>query len=333
MASTTACPDCGELGDVAQRFCGHCGAALAQACAACGADNPPGFRFCGACGTACETEVQAPSGTAGDSDGERRWVTVMFADLSGFTALSERSDPEEMRSMVDHCMSEMGEIVKRFGGSVDKVIGDALMAVFGAPVAHEDDSERAVRAALEIQRCASEQAADFGGLSVRVGVNTGEVMFALMGPSGRRELTVMGDAVNSAARLQAAAPPGDILVGRETHIASARAIVYEALEPILAKGKQAPMPAWLARAAIAAPGDRPVSAAPFVGRDTELELLVRTWTRTAEELQPQLVTLVGPPGIGPSSWIQGPPGLLSRPMSPCSSRRSPAPTLTTWCAS
>ena len=155
-------------------------------------------------------------------------MTVVFADLSGFTALSERTDPEEVRSMVDRCMSEMGEVVERFGGSVDKVIGDALMAVFGAPVAHEDDSERAVRAALEIQRRASEQAADFGGLCVSIGINTGEVIFAPVGPHGRRELTVMGDAVNTAARLQAAAPPEVVLVGEETRAASARAIAYEA---------------------------------------------------------------------------------------------------------
>jgi class 3 adenylate cyclase len=225
-------------------------------------------------------------------------VTVLFADLSGFTALSERTDPEEIRSMVDRCMGEMGEVVERFGGSVDKVIGDALMAVFGAPVAHEDDSERAVRAALEIQRCASEQADLFGGLRVSIGINTGEVIFAPVGPPGRREVTVMGDAVNTAARLQAAAPPGAVLVGRETQAASAGAITYEAVEPILAKGKEAPMPAWLAGAASSAPADRQVSAAPFIGRDIELELLERTWARTSGELIPQLLTLVGAPGIG-----------------------------------
>jgi class 3 adenylate cyclase len=225
-------------------------------------------------------------------------VTVMFADLSGFTALSERTDPEEIRSIVDRCMGEMGEVVDRFGGSVDKVIGDALMAVFGAPVAHEDDPERAVRAALEIQRRASEQAEDFGGLGVSIGINTGEVIFAPVGPQERRDLTVMGDAVNTAARLQAAAPPRAVLVGEQTRAASTRAIAYEAVKPVVAKGKQAPMPAWIARATTSAPADRPVSAAPFIGRDTELELLVRSWARTSSELHPQLVTLVGAPGIG-----------------------------------
>jgi class 3 adenylate cyclase len=292
------CSICGEPGDPAQRFCGQCGSASSRKCAACGEENPPGFRFCGACGAACDTSSASGSGSAESIDGERRWVTIMFADLSGFTALSERTDPEEIRSMVDRCMSEMGQVVDRFGGSVDKVIGDALMAVFGAPIAHEDDSERAVRAALEIQRRSSEQSHDFGGLCVSIGVNTGEVIFAPVGPHGRRELTVMGDAVNTAARLQAAAPPEAVLVGKETRAASARAITYEAVEPILAKGKEAPILAWLARAATSAPAERPVSAAPFIGRDTELELLARTWTRASSELHPQLVTLVGPSGIG-----------------------------------
>jgi class 3 adenylate cyclase len=222
----------------------------------------------------------------------------MFADLSGFTALSERTDPEEIRSMVDRCMSEMGEIVERFGGTVDKIVGDALMAVFGAPVTHEDDPERAVRAALQIQRCAAEEAALFGGLRVRVGVNTGEVIFAPVGPGGRRELTVMGDAVNTAARLQAAAPPEGVLLGEATHAACAHAIACEAMEPILAKGKEAPLRVWLAHGVTSAPADRPLSAAPFIGRDAELELLARAWARTSGELHPQLVTLVGPPGIG-----------------------------------
>lgn len=269
MAGTSVCPGCGELGDAAQRFCGHCGAALAQSCAACGEDNPPGFRFCGACGAACDAGGSSPPDATERIDGERRWVTVLFADLSGFTALSERSDPEEIRSMVDGCMREMGEVVQRYGGSVDKVIGDALMAVFGAPVAHEDDSERAVRAALDIQRRASEAAEVFGGLCVRIGVNTGEVMFAPVGPDGSREFTVMGDTVNTAARLQAAAPPEGVLLGEQTHATCAHAIACEAMEPIVAKGKQAPLRAWLARGVTSAPADRPLSAAPFVGRDAE----------------------------------------------------------------
>jgi class 3 adenylate cyclase len=223
---------------------------------------------------------------------------VLFADLSGFTALSERTDPEEIRSMVDRSMRAMGEVVEQFGGAVDKVIGDALMAVFGAPVAHEDDPTRAVRAALEIQRRASANSEEFCGLCVSAGVNTGEVIFARVGPEARRELTVMGDTVNTAARLQSAAPAEGVLVGEQTHAATAADIEYEALAPLTAKGKSAPLLAWLARSATAAPTERRVSDAPFVGRETELELLARAWGRTSSERYPQLVTVVGAPGIG-----------------------------------
>ena len=205
MTVTAQCPDCGEQNGAAQRFCGGCGAALRRSCPACGEEIASSFRFCGACGA--ELRTGTPATAASKQPGEeRRWATVLFADLSGFTEYSERNDPEDVRSMVDRCMRTMGEVVEQFGGSLDKVIGDALMAVFGAPVAHEDDAARAVRTGLEIQRLASERAEEFRGLCVRVGVNTGEVLFASVGPEGRRELTVMGDAVNMAARLQAAAP-------------------------------------------------------------------------------------------------------------------------------
>src|SRR5437879_4227659 len=149
-----SCPACGHSADPAQRFCGACGCALQQVCGQCGASSAPGYRYCGQCGAALDGD--GPAAGAAETGEERRWATVLFADLSGFTALSERTDPEEVRSMVDRCMCAMGEVVERFGGAVDKVIGDALMAVFGAPVAHEDDPTRAVRAALEIQRRASE---------------------------------------------------------------------------------------------------------------------------------------------------------------------------------
>ncbi|HEV2981630.1 MAG TPA: adenylate/guanylate cyclase domain-containing protein [Solirubrobacteraceae bacterium] len=297
MSETASCPACGAQTDAAQRFCGGCGRALQRACPACGQENPQGFQFCGACGAVLGAEEPATA-PASDADEERRWATVLFADLSGFTALSERTDPEEIRSMVDRCMCAMGEVVERFGGAVDKVIGDALMAVFGAPVAHEDDPKRAVRAALEIQRRASENAEEFCGLCVRVGVNSGEVIFARVGPEARRELTVMGDAVNTAARLQAAAPAEGVLVGEETHAATADDIQYEALAPVHAKGKAVPLQAWLARSAAAAPRERRVSSTPFVGRDTELELIARAWARTSSEHHPQLVTVVGAPGIG-----------------------------------
>jgi class 3 adenylate cyclase len=292
LSVTASCPACAEQIDPSQRFCGACGSPLQLACPSCGQANPSGFQFCGACGAA----LAAP--TLADAEEERRWATVLFADLSGFTALSERTDPEEIRSMVDRCMQAMGEVVGRYGGSVDKVIGDALMAVFGAPVAHEDDPTRAVRAALEIQRRAAQNVEEFCGLCVRIGVNSGEVIFARVGPEARRELTVMGDTVNTASRLQAAAPSAGVLVGEQTRAATGDDIEYEALAPVQAKGKTAPLQAWLARSAAATPPERPVSGAPLVGRDNELELLERAWARTSSERYPQLVTILGPPGIG-----------------------------------
>ena len=200
--------------------------------------------------------------------------------------------------MVDRFTGQMGEIVRHYGGWVDKVIGDAVMAVYGAPVAHEDDAERAVRAALELQRCAAQNADDLAGLALRVGLDSGEVMFAPVGPSERRELTVIGDAVNTASRLQGVAPNGGVLIGEATHRSCRDAIRCEAVEPIVLKGKGAPVKAWLAREAIAAPAQRAVSDGSTVGRELELDLLFRSWERAVALQQPRLVSLFGEPGIG-----------------------------------
>jgi class 3 adenylate cyclase len=290
------CPRCSTPNTPSQRFCGRCGASLDQGCPACGTANPPEFRFCGGCGAALEP---GPDPTAAREEaGERRWATVLFADLSGFTTLSERSDVEDVRDLVDRCTRLLGEVVARYGGSVDAVIGDAVLAVFGAPVAHEDDAERAVRAALEMQQRSTEEAEAFSSLPLRIGVNTGEVMFAPVGPDGRRGQTVLGDAVNTAARLQTSAPQGAVLVGEATWRESRRAIRYEAVEPFLVKGKQDPLYAWVARDVVAAPADRPVSDVPMVGRERELEVLRSAWARVVVDCQPQCVAILGPAGIG-----------------------------------
>lgn len=290
----THCANCGQENRSGQRFCASCGRPLFRTCSSCGRENPSDFQFCGACGS-----LLGPSASvAAALEGERRWATVLFGDLAGFTRLSEATDPEEVRLMVDRCTSQMGEIVDRYGGWIDKVMGDALMAVFGAPVAHEDDAERAVRAGLELQRYASEDADDLAGLALRVGVDSGEVMFAPVGPGDRRELTVMGDTVNMAWRLQEAAPKGGVLIGEETVRACRKAIRCEALEPITVKGKDAPVPAWLAREAIISTTPRVVSGGPMLGREAELELLGSTWDRVVALRQPQFVSLLGSPGIG-----------------------------------
>jgi class 3 adenylate cyclase len=290
------CHDCGHENAPGQRFCGACGHSLFRTCAACGEENPPSFNFCGGCGHPLAPSARAVAAL----EGERRWVSVLFGDLAGFTSLSEGTDPEEIRLIVDDATSRMGEIVDRYGGWVDKVIGDALMAVFGAPTAHEDDAERAIRAGLELQRYAAENSGALRGLGLRIGVESGEVMFAPVGPDERRELTVMGDAVNTASRLQEAAPLGAVLIGEETWRACRQAIRCEAMEPIELRGKGTAVSTWLAReiappvpAAHSAPSDE-----PMLGREVELEILGSTWERVVDLRRPHLLSLLGEPGIG-----------------------------------
>ncbi|HEX8859852.1 MAG TPA: adenylate/guanylate cyclase domain-containing protein [Actinomycetes bacterium] len=225
---------------------------------------------------------------------------MLFADLSGFTGFSERRDPEDVRAVVDRCLGELGRIVDRFGGFVARVIGDEVMAVFGAPVAHEDDAERAVRAAFEMQRSMTEHAADFGELRLRVGINSGEMLFAPLGTGDARQFTVTGDVANTGARLQAAAPEAGVLVGEATYLATRGAVRYEAIGLLELKGRQAPVSAWLAMDAAPIPTRRPLSDTPMLGRDAELELLDRIWDRVVVERRPHLITVLGPPGIGKS---------------------------------
>src|SRR5919197_3714967 len=233
---------------------------------------------------------------------ERRQVTVVFADLSGYTAVAETMDPEAVKSLVERCLRRLGEEVERFGGRVDKYIGDNVMAVFGAPVAHEDDAERAVRAALGMQAAMAEINENLGAshganLALRVGVNTGEVVAGAIGDG----YTVIGDTVNVAARLQTAAQPGTVTVGERTFRATSEAIEYHPLEPLTLKGKADPVPAWEAVGLIAAqPVRRTGAETPLVGRADKLELLESTYERVARERRPHLVTVIGQAGVGKS---------------------------------
>ena len=234
-------------------------------------------------------------------------MTVLFADLSGYTAVSERMDPERVKALIDGALRRLAEEVERYGGSIDKYIGDNVMALFGAPVAHEDDAERAVRAGLGMQQAMeeiNEQLARTHGetLALRVGVNTGEVVAGAVGDA----YTVVGDTVNVAARLQSAAQRGTVTVGERTMRASAHAITYRELSPQRLKGKGELVRAWEATAVAVAGRRRRGGPARsrLVGRSQELALLESLAERVARERRPHLVTVVGEAGVGKSRLLE-----------------------------
>jgi class 3 adenylate cyclase len=245
-------------------------------CAVCGQDNPDVARFCFACGTALAE--------AGDE--ERRVVSVVFVDLVGFTGQAEQLDPEDVRALLSPYHHAVREELESFGGVVEKFIGDAVMAVFGAPTAFGDDAERAVRAALAVRDRVS---------GVRIAVNTGEALVTLGARPSHGEAMVAGDVVNTAARLQQAAPVDGVLVGEVTYQATRAAVEYVPADPVSAKGKAEPLRAWLA---VRAPSDERDLSSTFVGREHELALLRDVWDRVTEQRTPHLVTVLGDAGLG-----------------------------------
>jgi len=257
------------------------------ACVACGSDLPEGARFCPACGA----EQTAPQE-------ERKLVSVLFVDIVGSTARADGADPEDVRDRNQLYFNEARARIERYGGTVEKYIGDAVMAVFGTPLAKADDAERAVRAALSIIEGIHELNASHPGLDLelRGAVCTGEAVVAIDAAPG--EPLATGDVANTAARLQNAAPPGGVLIGQETYELVRHSFELQELQPIQAKGKRAPVAAWQAIAPLDAPGTRPMSGTPFVGRDDELEILTRVWDRAVDGSRPHLVTILGPAGIG-----------------------------------
>ena len=328
MNAARTCGNCAVENPPAAQFCMSCGSRLERSCPDCGAAALAEAQFCVACGATLAAEV-AQSGTArrapgagstieGDGvlpDGhpaatpeERRTVTVLFADLSGYTAIAERLDPEAVKALLDRCLGRLGQEVERVGGQVDKYMGDNVMAIFGAPVAHEDDPERAVRAAVAMQAAMDELnqrlLADYGAeFALRVGVNTGEVLAGTVGEA----YTVIGDAVNVASRLQTSARPGTITVGERTQRATSTVVEYLPLEPLELKGKAEPVAAWRALSLLeehTGGARRSRREAPLVGRDEEFAALQMLFGRVVRSEAPHLVTVIGQAGVGKTRLLR-----------------------------
>jgi class 3 adenylate cyclase len=288
---------CGAANPDGARFCASCGSSLVPGCRQCGAELPEGARFCPACGTPVETREPAPAGT------ERKLVTVLFADLESSTALGERLDPERLGELLETYFAAMREEIEAEGGTVEKFIGDAIVAAFGVPTAHEDDPARALRAALRMRRRLEALNVDIRRrydvtLRIRTGVHTGEVLAAIAPRPG--EPMVTGDTVNTAARLQQLAEPGQVVVAERTARA-ARGFAFRPLGDIGLRGKAVAGPA----AVLEDGPDRPERGvpglrAPMVGRDRELALLRSVYERAVAESHPALVTVYGEPGVGKS---------------------------------
>lgn len=263
-----------------------------EGCATCGAASTAGAHFCSSCGAV----LSAP-----DVREERKLVSILFVDLVEFTAHSDHADPEDVRDLLRRYHAFAREQIEGFGGVVEKFIGDAVMAVFGAPYAHSDDAERAVRAGLRVVAGVPGLISSDGAstLTARGAVNTGEAVVTISADGRSGEALAMGDVVNTASRLQTAAPPGGVLVSEETYRGTRHVVTYEPRDAVHAKGKAEPLPVWQA-VSVGDPGAPRRRETPFAGRADELGVLESVWVRAARDLRPQLVTVFGEAGAGKS---------------------------------
>jgi len=306
------CSNCATENKPGRKFCVRCATPLPAACPSCGAPYDPGDAFCGECatplgGAATPTPGPARLATAGGAPAfapavaatvaERRLVSVLFADLVGFTPFAEERDAEDVRDTLTRYFDIATDVIGRYGGTVEKFIGDAVMAVWGAPAAREDDAERSVRAALDLVDGVRALGAS---IQARAGVLTGEAAVTI---GATNQGMVAGDLVNTAARLQSVAPPGAVLVGEATMRAASAAIAFEKAGEQTLKGKTAPVPAYRALRVVAQRGGHGRSdlpEPPFVGRDEELRLLKDLIATTGRDRRTRLVSITGPGGIGKS---------------------------------
>ena len=303
------CPACQADNYEGSKFCKECGTALALRCPSCAAGHEPGQRFCSECGTAlaaASAAAGAPtSSVAQASVSELRLVSVLFADLVGFTSLTEHRDPEAVRELLSVYFDRCQTLIARYGGTVEKFIGDAVMAVWGTPVAREDDPERAVRAALGLTAMVTALGTEAGmpQLRVRAGVLTGTAAVEI-GAEG--EGMVVGDSVNTASRLQSIAAPGAVLVDDVTRRASEAAIAYDDAGTHQVKGREALVHAWTALRVVAGAGGKKRSAgleAPLVGRDRERALIIESFEASERESRARMITVVGDAGSGKSRLL------------------------------
>ena len=341
------CPYCSTVNPQNAKFCLECGKRF-NVCPNCGTVNPPGAKFCIECGTALrplEPRQNTGTSTAQQRDNaatqrnnqhthlrartqplpellanpeERRVVTVMFADITGSTPLADRMDPEDVRAILTGYFNLMTEQIRKHGGTVEKYIGDAVMAVFGAPFAHEDDPDRAIRAALDMQDALDRfnqqrlaQDPEAKRLQMRIGINSGEVAASSNTRQARQDFLITGDAVNVASRLQAIANPDTILVGERTYLATRNVFDFQALAPLHLRGKTELIPAWVVLglhndAAGITQHPRGIEGlqAQLVGRSLELALMHATYARVQAEQRPHLITLLGVPGIGKTRLVR-----------------------------
>ena len=302
------CDGCGRENRPGRRFCAGCGGPLAVACASCGFANEPDEEFCGGCGRALTTAASGATARPGPltPSAERRQLTVLFCDLVGSTELSARLDPEELREVVRAYQATSGDAVSRFDGYVAQYLGDGLLVYFGYPRAHEDDAQRAVRASIAIVEAVRKLSENRSvGLAVRVGIHTGPVVVGEMGDRGRREQLALGETPNVAARLQALAEPGSVVISGASHKLVQRAFACQDLGMQTIRGIAAPVRAHRvlgevgAAQHVAAP---PIVLGPLVGRDRQLALLLERWESAARGFG-QVVLISGEPGIGKSRLL------------------------------
>ncbi|MDT4963800.1 MAG: hypothetical protein QOF87_3447 [Pseudonocardiales bacterium] len=293
------CGGCGATNPPEHRFCSSCGVFLSVPCAACGTPATPGQRFCGSCGHALGTPAAATESETPKA--QRRVCSVLFVDLVGFTTLAEARDPEQVRELLSLYFDAARTVIARYGGVVEKFIGDAVMSIWGTPVATEGDAERAVRAALDVVAAVAELGERVGApdLAARAGVTTGELAVTLGVPGEG----VAGDVVNTAARVQTAAEPGSVFVDEATHRLGAAAIQFNDAGEHRLKGKSEPVRLWQATRVLSGVGGaQRVDGleAPLTGRDAELRTIRELFHATVERRTPRLVVVRGPAGVGKS---------------------------------